>query len=80
VATSRPFLEAGEAAVEVEQVEAERIVLALLPARAEAEPQATAGEVVHGGGLPGGDGGVAERNGRDERSELDPLGVVRQPR
>src|SRR5215211_6657292 len=49
-----PLLEAGEAPVCVEQVEAEGLVLPFVPARAKSEPEASAGQVVHGGGLPGG--------------------------
>jgi hypothetical protein len=75
----QPFLEAGEAAVGGEQVEAERGVLPLLPARAEPEAQPTAREVVDGGGGPGGGDRVAERDRRDERPELDPRGVRGEP-
>src|SRR5215207_2380799 len=42
------LLEAGEPAVDVQQVEAVGLVLALLPARAHAEPETAAGEVVDG--------------------------------
>src|ERR671911_472423 len=60
-----PLLEAGEAPVCVEQVEAEGLVLPFVPARAKPEPEASAGQVVHGGGLPGGNDGMPERDGRD---------------
>src|ERR671920_162793 len=75
-----PLLEAGEAPVCVEQVEAEGLVLPFVPARAKSEPEASAGQVVHGGGLPGGNDGMPERDGRNQRSELYTGGILRQPR
>jgi hypothetical protein len=43
------------------------------------EPEASAGQVVHGGGLPGCNDGMPERDGRDQRTELYAAGMLRQP-
>src|SRR5215213_3274983 len=75
-----PLLEAGEAPVCVEQVEAEGLMLPFVPARAKSEPEASAGRVVHGGGLPGGNDGMPERDGRDQGTELYAAGILRKAR
>src|SRR5829696_3207448 len=75
-----PLLEAGEAPVCVEQVEAEGLMLPFVPARAKSEPEASAGQVVHGGGLPGGNDGMPERDGRDQGTELYAAGILRKAR
>ena len=53
---------------------AERLVLVLVPAGADAEVDAPAGDVVGGQRELGQDGGGAERDRRDQRAEPDPLG------
>src|SRR5215203_5089016 len=73
------LFEAGESELGFEQREAVSLVLALLPARADAEPQTPAGETVHGARHPGGDDRVPERDRRDERPELYAIGIVREP-
>src|SRR5918997_1442964 len=74
-----PLLEAREAAACVQQLEAEHLVLALLPARADAELETAAGQVVYSRRLPGRDDRVAERERRDERPELYAARVLREP-
>src|SRR5215204_805963 len=75
-----PLLEAGEAPIYVEHFEAEGLVLPFVPARAKSEPETSTGQVVHGGGLPGGNDRMPERDGRNQRSELYTGGILRQPR
>src|SRR5699024_5629371 len=58
-------LVAAEALAQRWQRDAERVVLALVPAGAEAQDEATAGDVVEYRRLLGEDGRVAERRGGD---------------
>src|ERR671920_333417 len=75
-----PLLEAGEAPVCVEHIEAEGLVLPFVPARAKSEPQTSTGQVVNGGGLPGGNDRMPERDGRNQGPKLYAAGILRQPR
>src|SRR5215210_3940334 len=74
------LLEAGEAPICVEHFEAEGLMLPFVPARAKSEPETSTGQVVHGGGLPGGNNRMPERDGRNQRPELYTAGILRQPR
>ena len=75
----QPFIEAGETPRHVEHLPSVIGVLALLPAGADAQRQATAGEVIHGRSHTRRHGGLAKGNGRHERAELDALRVAGQP-
>ncbi len=75
----QPLLEALETLGQGQEIPAVVAVLPLLPARAHAQGQPPAGEVVHRAGHAGGHGGVAEGDRRHQGAELDAAGVVRQP-
>ena len=55
-------------------------MLALVPTGADAEVQATAGQLGHRGGAFGEQRGVMERQRADERAEADAAGVRGEPR
>ena len=63
----------------VEEREAVREMLPLVPAGAHADVQATTGDVVDRGGHSREHARMAEGRRRDERAEPDPLGDGRQP-
>ncbi len=71
--------EERESLLGVEEREAVREVLTLVPAGAHADVQAATGDVVDGGGHPREHARMAEGRRGDERAEPDPLGDGRQP-
>ena len=68
-----------EALLRVEEREAVRDVLALVPARPHADLDAAARDVVDGDGHPREHARMPERRRRDERAEPDPLGDRCEP-
>lgn len=75
----QPLFEAGKARPHVEQLPAVVGVFACLPARAEAQRQPPAGQVIDGRGHARRQCRVAEGDGRDERAEFEALGMAGQP-
>ena len=71
--------EERKALLRVEEREAVRVVLALVPPGAHPHLHAAAGDVVDGDGHPGEDARVPERRGRDHRAEPDAVGDRREP-
>ena len=69
-----------EPLLSVEEREAVRHVLALVPAGSHAHVDPPSGDVVDGDGHACEHAGMPERGGRDERAEPDPLGDRREPR
>src|SRR4249919_867468 len=71
--------EESEAPLPVEEREAVRDVLPLVPARAHPDVDASARDVVDGHGHPGEHARVAERRGRDQSAEPDSIRERGQP-
>lgn len=69
-------LEHGDAGRDIVEGDAELFVFAFVPADADAEHEASAAEIIDGGGHAGGEGGMAEGGGGDQRAEFDAAGVA----